>query len=105
MADQPATPNQGPFASQAPFLHDYTNTKMGTPFKLDEGFSEDTRSQSEVDAAMRSEPQLSETAEDSTSRITLPGWILSLPENERAGMPHACAFARLPNADCVRFCP
>ncbi|KAB2575379.1 hypothetical protein BFW01_g6136 [Lasiodiplodia theobromae] len=84
MADQPATPNQGPFASQTPYLHDYPNAKMGTPFKLDEGFSEDTRSQSEVDTAMRSEPQLSEPAEETTSRAPLPDWILRLPENDRS---------------------
>ncbi|KAL1629053.1 hypothetical protein SLS56_005607 [Neofusicoccum ribis] len=84
MADQPVAPNQGPFASQTPFLHDYHNAKMGTPFKLDEGFSEDTRSQSEVDTAMRSEPQLPESMDDGAARMAPPGWILNLPENERA---------------------
>lgn len=104
MADQPATPNQGPFASQAPYLHDYSNAKMGTPFKLDEGFSEDTRSQSEVDTAMRSEPQLSEPAEETTSRAPLPDWILRLPEHDRSGTPRLCS-PRLPDANSSQKSP
>ncbi|KAK8170785.1 WD40-repeat-containing domain protein [Phyllosticta citrichinensis] len=57
---------------------------MAAPFKLDEGYSEDTRSLSDVDAAMRSEPPKSDAHHVDSARVTLPGWILSLPENERA---------------------
>lgn len=61
-----------------------------TPFKLDEGYSEDTRSLSDVDAAMRTDPPKSDAAEHDSARVTLPGWILSLPENERSGSYASC---------------
>ncbi|KAK8213667.1 F-box/WD repeat-containing protein 7 [Phyllosticta capitalensis] len=78
MAQDPTS--SSPYASDTPYLNNMTTT----PFKLDEGYSEDTRSLSDVDAAMRTDPPKSDAAEHDSARVTLPGWILSLPENERS---------------------
>lgn len=42
------------------------------PFKLDEGYSDDTRSQTDNDAPL-------------TDAVPLPDWILACSESDRAG--------------------
>jgi hypothetical protein len=56
--------------------------------KFDEGYSEDTRSQSESDMLMRTDSQPSE-AEGSMEldpEFVLPDWVMQMRENERSGM-------------------
>jgi F-box and WD-40 domain protein 1/11 len=56
------------------YRSDFTSS-MGASFKLDEGYSDETRSQTENEAVPPSDDILS-----------LPGWILAHSEADRAGM-------------------
>ncbi|KAF2842079.1 WD40 repeat-like protein [Patellaria atrata CBS 101060] len=63
---------------------------MGTPFnKIDEGFSEDTRSQSGSDLITRTESGMVESSESEPGPIPLPSWILNLSEAERSEFTYA----------------
>ena len=57
---------------------------MHSPFRLDEGYSEDTRSQSEGDA-MRLDPGPAEVEELTQSQLELPDWVKNLSEVQRSG--------------------
>ncbi len=64
----------------------FQTSPMQTPFKLDEGYSEETRSQSGSDAAM--EPDSIAGAmpvQASTPSVGLPDWIMALGEHQRSG--------------------
>lgn len=66
--------------------------QMQTPFKLDEGYSEETRSQSGSDVAMESEYMTAVSAsQESPSFVGLPDWIMTLGEHQRSG---AYSFGR-----------
>lgn len=54
---------------------------MQTSFKLDEGYSEETRSQAESDTGFRSLSLSGEMVLDSG----LPSWITSMSETDRTG--------------------
>ncbi|KAF2137563.1 uncharacterized protein K452DRAFT_301765 [Aplosporella prunicola CBS 121167] len=83
MADQ-TNPDTDAFVAETQYLPPYQNSAMGTPFKLDEGYSEETRSQSDVDAAVRTEPPQLDKMEQDIAPVALPNWVLGLPEAERA---------------------
>lgn len=53
-------------------------------FKFDEGYSEDTRSQSENDVAMRGGTMLGDVAEHD-QQVPLPHWVMGLDEAARSG--------------------
>jgi len=60
--------------------------QMQTPFKLDEGYSEETRSQTGSDVAMEPEYMTGvPTSLNSTSFVGLPDWIMTLGEHQRSG--------------------
>ena len=65
-------------------------TQMQMPFKLDEGYSEETRSQTGSDVAM--EPEYAAgvpPSQDPMSLVGLPDWITTLGEHQRSGVyPH-----------------
>jgi F-box and WD-40 domain protein 1/11 len=54
-------------------------------FKLDEGYSEDTRSQSDNDTVMRTESRFGDPP-DQDDKAALHNWIVSLNGAERSGM-------------------
>jgi F-box and WD-40 domain protein 1/11 len=56
------------------YRNDFSSSSMGASFKLDEGYSDETRSQTENEAVPPSDDIL-----------TLPGWILAHSEADRAG--------------------
>jgi F-box and WD-40 domain protein 1/11 len=58
---------------------------MNSPFRLDEGYSEETRSQSEGDT-MRVDPASLELEERAESQLELPDWVKNLNEVQRSGM-------------------
>ncbi len=63
--------------------------QMLTPFKLDEGYSEETRSQTGSDAAVEPEFGAGATHNQGPAQLTgLPDWIMALPEQHRSGMFH-----------------
>ncbi len=72
----------------------FATSKMDTSFKVDEGYSEESRSQDDLDSPMRSESISDETVTvPINDPPTLPPAILALSEAERSGMlDFPCAF-------------
>lgn len=58
----------------ANYRSDFTAPPLAASFKLDEGYSDETRSQAENEANPSSEDVM-----------TLPGWVLAHSEADRAG--------------------
>lgn len=56
------------------------------PFRLDEGYSEDTRSQSGASDAFRMDAGADEAMEHDYEQM-LPDWLLAMSEEQRSGMP------------------
>ena len=57
------------------------STKMYTSYKLDEGYSEDTRSQDDSDSPMRSEPG----GDEMLQKEMISDAIIALSEGEKSG--------------------
>jgi F-box and WD-40 domain protein 1/11 len=55
------------------------------PNKIDEGYSEETRSQTESDAIMRTDERMGDSAMDQDAEYPLPDWVLNMNEAERGG--------------------
>ncbi|KAF2753966.1 WD40 repeat-like protein [Pseudovirgaria hyperparasitica] len=70
--------NSGTFVGAPSFLA----SMRCASFKVDEGYSEDTRSQSENDILMRSDSRLEEMTE--ADGQVLPDWLLSMNEADRS---------------------
>ena len=71
-----------------PYLANLKNTNMSTSYKLDEGYSEETRSQSGgSDTLMGNDALVVNISEDGMG-LRLPEWVLSMSENERSGIKH-----------------
>lgn len=62
-----------------------SSSTMGSPFRLDEGYSEETRSQSGYDAVPRTDSRMCEATEQYTGQAILPDWMRSLNEADRSG--------------------
>lgn len=60
------------------------NPSLQTTFRLDEGYSEETRSQAESDSAIQS-PSRSEEVAMVSADLGIPAWITSLGESDRSG--------------------
>lgn len=72
-------------ASQPKGFHSQLSTPFMPPsFKLDEGYSEETRSQSESEAATPESVKSGDMAMLAPG-LTLPGWMTTLGEVERSG--------------------
>ena len=62
------------------------STNTNASFKLDEGYSEETRSQSGgSDTLMGNDALVLDLSEDGTD-LRLPDWVLGMNENERSGI-------------------
>ena len=67
------------------YLTNLKSDNVNTSFKLDEGYSEETRSQSGgSDTLMGNDAPTFDPSEDATD-LRLPEWILIMNENERSG--------------------
>ena len=65
----------------------YSTATTNAPFKIDEGYSEDTRSQDDEDSALGIEPRLGEPMTMAPpSNAGLPENVLTLSEAERSGI-------------------
>lgn len=53
--------------------------------RFDEGYSEDTRSQSGSDMVMRSDLRPGEGGIEQDPQYALPDWVMQMSENERSG--------------------
>lgn len=54
--------------------------------RFDEGYSEDTRSQTGSDMVMRTESRLGEGGMEQDMQYSLPDWVMHMTEGERSGM-------------------
>ena len=64
---------------------------MDPSFKVDEGYSEDTRSQDGLESPMRVEAAAPETIMPAPVIASLPEGIMALNEAERSGRTHRVA--------------
>ncbi len=65
----------------------YASPVVDSSFKVDEGYSEETRSQDDVDSAMRLDPRTNEITVMRAPMVAgLPEGIMALSEAERSGM-------------------
>jgi F-box and WD-40 domain protein 1/11 len=60
---------------------------MTSAFRLDEGFSEDTRSQAGSEMPPRPDSRMAGAADQEPADSQLPDWILGMSERERSGTP------------------
>ena len=74
--------------SNSPYIAAFQSAaSMSAPFKIDEGYSEETRSQNGSDAAVRADSRDSELPDQEITPICpLPDWVLGLSEADRSGM-------------------
>jgi F-box and WD-40 domain protein 1/11 len=81
----------GPLGSTAaqfsgpPYMHPFRPASSMSANKVDEGYSEDTRSQSGSDMVMRSDSRLADDGFQPDSAFALPDWVMALSEGERSG--------------------
>lgn len=81
----------GPLSNSAaqfsgpPYMHPFRPVSSMSANRFDEGYSEDTRSQSGSDMVMRSDFRLAEDAMQPDSPFSLPDWVMALSEGERSG--------------------
>jgi F-box and WD-40 domain protein 1/11 len=78
--------------SGPPYMHPFRPASSMSANRFDEGYSEDTRSQSEGDMAMRSDFRLAEDGIQPDSPLTLPDWVLALSEGERSGKSYCISL-------------
>lgn len=74
--------NTGVPFSGPPYMHPFRPASAMSANRFDEGYSEDTRSQTEGDTVMRGDdgPQ-------PDSSLGLPDWVMALSDGERSGTP------------------
>ncbi|KAF2830544.1 WD40 repeat-like protein [Ophiobolus disseminans] len=80
----PAAQFSGP-----PYMHPFRPASSMSANRFDEGYSEDTRSQSGSDMVMRSDFRLAEDGLQPDSQLTLPDWVVALSESERSEFAYA----------------
>lgn len=65
----------------------YVSSRLDSSFKVDEGYSEETRSQDDIESPMKIEPGAEEMAPIHVPVVAgLPQEIMALSEAERSGM-------------------
>jgi hypothetical protein len=68
--------------SGPPYMHPFRPASAMSANRFDEGYSEDTRSQTEGDTVMRGDDVF-----QSDSSLGLPDWVMALSDGERSGTP------------------
>jgi len=66
-------------------MHPFRPASALSVSRFDEGYSEDTRSQSGSDMAMRNDGHLTDADWEPDSPLHLPDWVLALSDHERSG--------------------
>jgi F-box and WD-40 domain protein 1/11 len=74
-------------------MHPFASSMSANRF--DEGYSEDTRSQSGSDLVLRSDSRLMEDGIQPDSPFSLPDWVTALSEGERSGESTKLRYRRL----------
>ncbi|KAF1845315.1 WD40 repeat-like protein [Cucurbitaria berberidis CBS 394.84] len=80
--------NPTPF-SAPPYMHPFRPASSMSANRFDEGYSEDTRSQSGSDMVMRTDVGLGEGDLEPASPFSLPDWVMALSEHERSEFAYA----------------
>ncbi|KAH8730718.1 hypothetical protein GQ44DRAFT_746627 [Phaeosphaeriaceae sp. PMI808] len=81
---KPAAQISGP-----PYMHPFRPASSMSVNRFDEGYSEDTRSQSGSDMAMRGDFRLVEDVLQPDAQLALPDWVMALSESERSEFAYA----------------
>jgi F-box and WD-40 domain protein 1/11 len=66
-------------------MHPFRPASSMSANRFDEGYSEDTRSQSGNDMVMQNDFRPAEDGLQPDSQLTLPDWVVALSESERSG--------------------
>ncbi|KAL5440590.1 hypothetical protein PMIN07_011245, partial [Paraphaeosphaeria minitans] len=79
----------GPLGSTTPFaapayFQSFRPASSMSASRFDEGYSEDTRSQSGSDMVMRTDSRVGGGGMEQDLQYALPDWVLQMPENERS---------------------
>ncbi|KAF2130535.1 WD40 repeat-like protein [Dothidotthia symphoricarpi CBS 119687] len=77
-----------PHFSPPPYMHPFRPASAMSANRFDEGYSEDTRSQSGSDTLMRTDVRLDDAGMD-TDPSALPDWVKALSESERSEFAYA----------------
>jgi F-box and WD-40 domain protein 1/11 len=78
--------NSAPPFVGPPYLQTFRPASSMSSNRFDEGYSEDTRSQSGSDMLMRTDIRLGDGINlDQDSQYPLPDWVLTMTENDRSG--------------------
>jgi F-box and WD-40 domain protein 1/11 len=72
-----------PFRNPPPFGPSFLQPFKSNTFKLDEGYSEDTRSQ--AGSEMRADSRMGDIMDHEPSQSLLPDWVVNMNEAERSG--------------------
>jgi len=70
-------------------MHPFRPASALSVSRFDEGYSEDTRSQSGSDMAMRNDGHLTDADWEPDSPLHLPDWVLALSDHERSDFAYA----------------
>lgn len=86
----PLNNNPGPpFNVPQSYLQAFRPTSMSSSNRFDEGYSEETRSQTGSDLVIRPDSSLEDTVVmDQDPQHSLPDWVLNMSESERSGMKY-----------------
>lgn len=81
----------GPLATTTPFaapayLQSLPPISSMIANRFDEGYSEETRSQTGSDMVMRTDSRIGEGGMEQDLQYALPDWVMQMPEHERSGM-------------------
>ncbi|KAF2178291.1 WD40 repeat-like protein [Zopfia rhizophila CBS 207.26] len=86
----PLTNNTTAQFAGPPYLQAFRPASSMSANRFDEGYSEDTRSQSGSDMVMRTDSRLGEgLAIEQDSQYPLPDWVLNMSENDRSEFAYA----------------
>lgn len=89
----PAPADSSPYSQAPTYLQAFQPSATMSANKIDEGYSEDTRSQGSSDTLMRLEAALGEAAMmDEDQQYPLPESVLCMNESERSGTSVAVYF-------------
>ncbi|KAF1911347.1 WD40-repeat-containing domain protein [Ampelomyces quisqualis] len=75
--------------SGPPYMHPFRPASSMSANRFDEGYSEDTRSQSGSDMVSRSDFRLADDGIEPDSSFNLPDWVMALSEGERSEFAYA----------------
>ncbi|PSN60935.1 WD40 repeat-like protein [Corynespora cassiicola Philippines] len=85
----PLSSSTAPF-SAPPYLQAFRPASSMSSNRFDEGYSEDTRSQSGSDMVMRADSRLGDgVGIDQDAQYPLPDWVLTMSENDRSEFAYA----------------